>query len=59
MKFKKKTTEIRLWRFFWHWDTLDEDDFNDLFFNMGIFRRPIRLNLKKGKKKFLTRYSDR
>lgn len=29
---KKKTTEICLWRFFWHWDTLDEDDFNDLFF---------------------------
>lgn len=55
----KKPTEIRLW-LFWHWDTLDEDDFNCLFLNMGIFRRPIRLNLKKGKKIInLTRYSDR
>lgn len=31
MKLKKNPPEIRLW-LFWHWDTLDEDDFNDLFF---------------------------
>lgn len=55
----KNPTEIRLW-LFWHWGTLGEDDFNCLFLNMGIFRRPMRLNLKKGKKIInLTRYSDR